>query len=169
MTSKAGSNQYQTRAAEPPGTLRPSQSLVEQAQLKPSERQPTAQKLLAISDGPVRLRAIRDARLGPKQLAELAQSEDIFTLAGVAANESCPPELLARLADHRELVVQLAVGTNLNTPSEVLVSMLLSSPEKLTVGGTNANDQAVHALQNKTVEHPNLPAAVRAMWQLAHP
>jgi len=75
------------------------------------------------------------------------------TRHAVAGNPSCPPELLSQLARNEWWKVREAVALNGSCPAETL-ERLLQDPE-IEVSWAAAY-------------HPQISAALRAMWQLAH-
>jgi len=180
-TSRAGirgSNQYQHH---PASALTASQEtldyqkgglkLTDQARLgsRPQpqpQKPPTIAQLLKIRNDLKRMTAIQMGTLSRAQIEELAQSADIYTLAGVAANEGCSPELLTELAKNQDIVVRMAVCSNRRTPGEALVLILQSSAESSGPADLPGLGGMVRVLAAKAATHPNMPAAVRAMWLL---
>lgn len=118
----------------------------------PELRRQLAGRLLDDGDDIVRMVAVKCAQLDRRQVARLARRADPFTLAGLALNDGCPERLLGRLAGHPDRRVQLAVADNPRTPLGPLLGLLRSQfPE----------------VARRAADHRNMPAATRAMYQLA--
>lgn len=59
----------------------------------------------------------------PKELAQLANDEDVEVREGVANNPNTPPDVLAQLANDEYYCVCLGAAANLNTPADVLAQL----------------------------------------------
>jgi hypothetical protein len=97
-------------------------------------------------------RAARDPDTPPAVLQHLSSSSHHAVLRALASNPKAPPAILEQLSRRRITSVRMRLVRNPSCPVPAL-ERLLSGPDP--------------AIAQAAADHPALPRATRAMWQLA--
>jgi len=90
----------------------------------------------------------------PQTWTDLAQHEHWEVRQAVASRPDCPPELLRQLGQDGAGIVRETVASHPSCPLHTLEQLLC--------------DHEYPPAARAAFDNPNLPTALRAMWQLAH-
>jgi hypothetical protein len=126
-----------------------------------------------------RVKGAADVNCPPAILQRLSHDSEIMVLASVAGNPSSPISTLRRLSYHDDFYVYYNLARNLSSPPEILEH--LSRHNNATVrfwvaSNPSCPPAALEILlldpqgstRQRAADHQNLPAHIRAMWQLTH-